>query len=310
MSTSVTPNGWSASTTALITSSLAPIAPASRRNEVISFVKRGLEDLSVSRTSFKWGVPVPDDPDHIMYVWLDALTNYITGVGFPDTESDQFKRYWPADLHVIGKDIVRFHAVYWPAFLMGAGIAPPKRVFAHGWWTNEGVKISKTVGNVIVPSEIVALRRDRHSAELLGRTWLAAQQRAPAVAELLLLVGELRERIAALEAENARLRAEVTDLRGDAPPASGAAPPVPRRKRPPAWAKANVVVVARHRPRNRREPVPGRRREAPDHIVLHAPTVCPACAAPLDRGRLVGRRQLIELPPVRATGTPDDSAER
>jgi transposase len=130
---------------------------------------------------------------------------------------------------------------------------------------------------------------------------MASRETPPTVAELLLLVGELRERIAALEAENARLRAEVTDLRGDTPPASGAAPPVPRRKRPPAWAKANVVVVARHRPRKRREPVPGRRREAPDHIVLHAPTVCPACAALLDRGRLVGRRQLIELPPVRAT---------
>ena len=132
------------------------IAPEGRRNEVISFVKGGLRDLSVSRTSFKWGVPVPDDKDHIMYVWLDALTNYITAAGFPDTESETYRTFWPADLHMVGKDILRFHAVYWPAFLMAAGVAPPKRVFAHGWWTNEGEKISKSVGNVIDPLQIVA----------------------------------------------------------------------------------------------------------------------------------------------------------
>ena len=131
------------------------IAPTSRRNEVVSFVKGGLQDLSISRTSFKWGVPVPDDPDHIMYVWLDALTNYITALDYPDQNSDMYSKYWPADLHMVGKDILRFHAVYWPAFLMGAGLAPPKRVFAHGWWTNEGEKISKTVGNVIVPADLV-----------------------------------------------------------------------------------------------------------------------------------------------------------
>ncbi|MEO3430181.1 methionine--tRNA ligase [Pelagibius sp. CAU 1746] len=132
------------------------ILPASRRNEVISFVKGGLKDLSISRTTFSWGIPVPDAPGHIMYVWLDALTNYITAVGYPDVDCDLFKTYWPADVHMVGKDILRFHAVYWPAFLMSAGIAPPKRVYAHGWWTNEGQKISKTVGNVIVPSELVA----------------------------------------------------------------------------------------------------------------------------------------------------------
>ncbi len=131
------------------------ILPESRRNEVISFVKSGLRDLSVSRTTFKWGVPVPDDPDHIMYVWLDALTNYITAAGYPETESESFQTFWPADLHMVGKDILRFHAVYWPAFLMGAGIEPPKRVFAHGWWTNEGEKISKSVGNVIDPQALV-----------------------------------------------------------------------------------------------------------------------------------------------------------
>ncbi len=131
------------------------IAPASRRNEVISFVKEGLQDLSVSRTSFRWGVPVPDDSGHIMYVWLDALTNYITAVGYPNTEAGMYRSYWPADIHMVGKDILRFHAVYWPAFLMGAGLEPPKRIFAHGWWTNEGQKISKSLGNIIDPFEIV-----------------------------------------------------------------------------------------------------------------------------------------------------------
>lgn len=127
------------------------IGPDSRRNEVISFVKGGLEDLSVSRTSLEWGIPVPDAPGHLMYVWVDALTNYITGAGFPDTDSDTFSKFWPADVHVIGKDIVRFHAVFWPAFLMSAGIALPKRVFAHGFLFNRGEKMSKSVGNVIDP---------------------------------------------------------------------------------------------------------------------------------------------------------------
>jgi methionyl-tRNA synthetase len=131
------------------------IGPDSRRNEVVSFVKGGLKDLSVSRTSFKWGVPVPGDDAHIMYVWLDALTNYITAVDYPD-DTAQFRKYWPADLHMVGKDIVRFHAVYWPAFLMSAGVKPPKRVFAHGWWTNEGQKISKSLGNVIEPNALMA----------------------------------------------------------------------------------------------------------------------------------------------------------
>ncbi|MFQ5953446.1 MAG: methionine--tRNA ligase [Kiloniellales bacterium] len=127
------------------------ISPPARRNEVISFVKSGLRDLSVSRASFNWGVPVPNHTDHVIYVWLDALTNYITAVGYPDTSGDDFSTYWPADLHMVGKDILRFHAVYWPAFLMGAGLGPPKRIFAHGWWTNEGRKISKSLGNIIDP---------------------------------------------------------------------------------------------------------------------------------------------------------------
>ena len=126
------------------------IAPTSRRNEVLSFVKGGLQDLSISRVSFDWGVPVPDDPDHVMYVWLDALTNYITALGFPEKAGD-YRHFWPADVHFVGKDILRFHAVYWPAFLMAADLAPPKRIFAHGWWTNEGQKISKSLGNVIDP---------------------------------------------------------------------------------------------------------------------------------------------------------------
>ena len=131
------------------------ILPPSRRNEVMSFVKGGLRDLSISRTSFKWGIPVPDDPDHIMYVWVDALTNYITAVGYPDTDSESYKKFWPADVHMVGKDILRFHAVYWPAFLMSAGLAPPKRIFAHGWWTVEGEKMSKSLGNFIPPHDLV-----------------------------------------------------------------------------------------------------------------------------------------------------------
>ena len=136
------------------------VGPESRFNEVKSFVKGGLRDLSVSRASFKWGIPVPGDPDHVMYVWLDALTNYITASGWPtDTELGDLAKYeklWPADLHMVGKDILRFHAVYWPAFLMAAELPLPKRVYAHGWWTNEGQKISKSLGNVIDPNALTA----------------------------------------------------------------------------------------------------------------------------------------------------------
>ncbi|MGO8965075.1 methionine--tRNA ligase [Mycobacterium sp.] len=131
------------------------IAPDVRRNEVVSFVSGGLRDLSISRTSFDWGVKVPEHPDHVMYVWVDALTNYLTGVGYPDTESELFRRYWPADLHMIGKDIIRFHTVYWPAFLMSAGIDLPRRVFAHGFLLNRGEKMSKSVGNIVDPVTLV-----------------------------------------------------------------------------------------------------------------------------------------------------------
>ncbi len=131
------------------------IAPKERRNEIISFVKGGLQDLSISRTTFDWGIPVPDAPGHVMYVWIDALTNYITGVGFPDDKGAQFQKYWPANLHVIGKDIIRFHTVYWPAFLMSAGIPVQKRVFAHGFLTSEGKKMSKSLGNVVDPFGVV-----------------------------------------------------------------------------------------------------------------------------------------------------------
>ncbi len=124
------------------------IAPAAKRNEVLSFVRSGLNDLSISRTSFSWGIPVPGDERHVMYVWLDALVNYITAAGYPDEAAPRW-RYWPADLHLVGKEIIRFHAVYWPAFLMGAGIEPPRRVFSHGWWTVEGEKMSKSLGNFI-----------------------------------------------------------------------------------------------------------------------------------------------------------------
>jgi methionyl-tRNA synthetase len=127
------------------------VLPKERLNEVLSFVRGGLQDLSISRTTFDWGIPVPANPKHIMYVWVDALTNYITAVGFPDTQSEKFRRFWPADLHVIGKDIVRFHAVYWPAFLMSAGLEVPRRIFSHGWILNRGEKMSKSVGNVVDP---------------------------------------------------------------------------------------------------------------------------------------------------------------
>ncbi|KQU06705.1 methionine--tRNA ligase [Rhodococcus sp. Leaf7] len=131
------------------------ILPAGRRNEVASFVKSGLKDLSISRSTFDWGVQVPGDPDHVMYVWVDALTNYLTGVGYPDTDSESFRKFWPADVHMIGKDIVRFHAVFWPAFLMSAGVELPKRVFAHGFLTNKGEKMSKSVGNVVSPAALI-----------------------------------------------------------------------------------------------------------------------------------------------------------
>jgi methionyl-tRNA synthetase len=131
------------------------IAPEVRRNEVVSFVSGGLRDLSISRTSFDWGVKVPEHPDHVMYVWVDALTNYLTGVGYPDTNSPVFQRYWPADLHMIGKDIIRFHTVYWPAFLMSAGIDLPRRVFAHGFLLNKGEKMSKSVGNIVDPVTLI-----------------------------------------------------------------------------------------------------------------------------------------------------------
>ncbi|HTU11083.1 MAG TPA: methionine--tRNA ligase [Allosphingosinicella sp.] len=132
------------------------IRPEARRNEILRFVEGGLVDLSVSRTSFDWGVPVPGSPDHVMYVWVDALTNYITGAGWPH-DPERFARYWPADLHLIGKDIVRFHTVYWPAFLMSAGIALPKHVFGHGFLLNRGEKMSKSVGNVVDPMDLARL---------------------------------------------------------------------------------------------------------------------------------------------------------
>jgi methionyl-tRNA synthetase len=129
------------------------IRPETRRNEVMRFVEGGLSDLSVSRTSFDWGVPVPDSPGHVMYVWVDALTNYLTGAGYPD-DSEALARFWPADLHLIGKDITRFHTVYWPAFLMSADLPVPKQVFAHGFVLHRGEKMSKSVGNVVSPDEL------------------------------------------------------------------------------------------------------------------------------------------------------------
>lgn len=126
------------------------IKPESRRNEIISFIREGLKDLSVSRMSFKWGIPVPNDPAHVIYVWIDALTNYITALGYKD-DGENFRKFWPATYHVVGKDILRFHTVYWPTMLMSAGLPLPKSVFAHGWWTVEGQKMSKSLGNAIDP---------------------------------------------------------------------------------------------------------------------------------------------------------------
>jgi len=136
------------------------IAPASRRNEVLSFIESGLRDLSISRTTFSWGVPVPGDEKHVIYVWIDALTNYLSALGFP--EHDQPK-HWPADVHLIGKDILRFHAVYWPAMLMAADLPLPKRIYAHGWWTVEGEKMSKSKGNALRPAELL----EQYDADVL-----------------------------------------------------------------------------------------------------------------------------------------------
>lgn len=136
------------------------ILPESRRNEVLRFIESGLKDLSISRRTLKWGVPVPGDANHVMYVWLDALTNYLSAIGYPN---DSYQEFWPYAVHLVGKDILRFHSVYWPAFLMAAGIEPPKTVFAHGWWTVEGEKMSKSIGNVIDPYTIV----DEYGADAL-----------------------------------------------------------------------------------------------------------------------------------------------
>ncbi len=131
------------------------ILPESRRNEVISFVKSGLKDLSVSRKTFSWGVKVPSDENHVVYVWLDALTNYLSSLKYPNENNELYKSFWPADLHIIGKDILRFHAIYWPAFLLAAKIEPPKRVYGHGWILSGDEKMSKSKGNILDPLEII-----------------------------------------------------------------------------------------------------------------------------------------------------------
>jgi methionyl-tRNA synthetase len=131
------------------------ILPTSRRNEVINFVKSGLKDLSVSRTSFTWGIKVPNNDKHVIYVWLDALTNYLSALNYPDENHDLFKKFWPASVHIIGKDILRFHAIYWPAFLLAAGIEPPSRVFSHGWILSGAEKMSKSKGNILNPAELI-----------------------------------------------------------------------------------------------------------------------------------------------------------
>jgi methionyl-tRNA synthetase len=129
--------------------------PKSRSNEVLNFVQKGLKDLSVSRTSFSWGIQVPENKKHVIYVWLDALTNYISAINFPNTNDSLFKKFWPASVHIIGKDILRFHAVYWPAFLMAAKIELPKRIFGHGWILSDDKKMSKSLGNILDPLDII-----------------------------------------------------------------------------------------------------------------------------------------------------------
>ena len=131
------------------------ILPVSRKNEVVSFVEKGLKDLSISRTSFSWGIPVPENKKHVIYVWLDALTNYLSALNFPNTDDKMYKSFWPADVHIIGKDILRFHAVYWPAFLLAANLPLPKRVFGHGWILSGDKKMSKSLGNILDPIEII-----------------------------------------------------------------------------------------------------------------------------------------------------------
>ncbi len=131
------------------------ILPQPRRNEVIKFVEKGLKDLSISRTSFTWGIPVPQNKKHVIYVWLDALTNYISALNFPNVNDTKYKNFWPADVHIIGKDILRFHAIYWPAFLLAAKIPLPKRVFGHGWILSDDKKMSKSLGNILDPLEII-----------------------------------------------------------------------------------------------------------------------------------------------------------
>ncbi|MEO0063049.1 MAG: Methionine--tRNA ligase [Pseudomonadota bacterium] len=185
------------------------VRPQTRLNEVRSFVEGGLRDLSVSRTSFDWGVKVPGAEDHVMYVWVDALTNYLTGVGYPDTTGD-FARFWPADIHLIGKDIVRFHAVYWPAFLLSAGIALPKGIYAHGFLLNRGQKESKSVGNVTDPGELA----DRFGVDVLryfllrefsfgqDGSWSAEAIVGRANAELANSFGNLAQRVMSFIAKN------------------------------------------------------------------------------------------------------------
>ena len=163
------------------------IRPETRRNEVIAFVRSGLRDLSVSRTTFSWGIPVPGDPKHVIYVWLDALANYITAIGFGSDnakDKEEFERYWPADVHMIGKEIVRFHCVYWPAFLLAAELPLPKSIVAHGWLLFEESKMSKSRGNIVRSETILdtlgadTLRYFLLREIVFGQRWLVQLRRA------------------------------------------------------------------------------------------------------------------------------------
>jgi len=201
------------------------LEPESRRNEVIRFVEGGLRDLSVSRTSFDWGVKVPGDDKHVMYVWVDALTNYLTGLGFPG-ETPEMAKWWPADIHLIGKDIVRFHAIYWPAFLMSAGIALPKKVFGHGFLLHRGEKMSKSLGNVVDPTELAetfgvdALRYFLMREISFGQdgSWSAEAIVTRCNAELANSFGNLAQRVLSMIFKNlgGELRAGLPETEADA----------------------------------------------------------------------------------------------
>lgn len=213
------------------------IQPRTRYNEVVRFVEGGLKDLSISRASLSWGVPYPGDPGHVVYVWLDALTNYVSALGFGSDSDDLYRTYWPASLHLVGKDILRFHCVYWPAFLMSAGLEPPRQVFGHGWWLRDEAKMSKSLGNVVRPDHLV----ERFGADAL-RYFLAREMafgHDASFSDVAFLERFNADLANALGNTASRTLALVhRNLGGVAPPPSGQGPV------PPAAAEAVAVYIA------------------------------------------------------------------